>query len=134
MTFVRNAYVITHTDTHCTCCYGVLCSNNLCTLHIATVMCPCRALLQVVEKCGKAFEPYLTSDLVQLVFTCLSHTNRFVRETGYRVIAAIITIPGQCVCVWGVCVCVCVFVCVCVCVCVCVYMYICVFSVSMCFM
>ena len=73
----------------------------------------------MVEKCGREFEAHLTSDLVQLVFTCLSHTNHFVRETGYRVIAAIITIPGQCVC--GVCVCVCVYVCVCV------------FCVSMCF-
>ena len=43
------------------------------TLHIVTVMCPFRALQQVVEKCGKVFEPHLTSDLVQLVFTCLSH-------------------------------------------------------------
>ena len=49
----------------------------------------------MVEKCGSAFESHLTSDLMQLVFTCLSHTNRFVRETGYRVIADIITIPGQ---------------------------------------
>ena len=61
-------------------------------------MCLCyRALQYVVEKCGSAFESHLTSDLMQLVFTCLSHTNRFVRETGYRVIAAIITIPGQCI-------------------------------------
>ena len=71
----------------------------------------------MVEKCGREFEPHLTSDLVQLVFTCLSHTNRFVRETGYRVIAAIIPIPGQCVCVWGVRVCV----------------HVCVFCVSVCF-
>ncbi|CAI8043758.1 hypothetical protein GBAR_LOCUS24277, partial [Geodia barretti] len=52
------------------------------------------ALQHVVERCGIAFEPHLTSDLLQLVFTCLSHTNRFVRETGYRVIAAFISIPG----------------------------------------
>ena len=63
---------------------------------VCTCMCLCyRALQHVVEKCGSAFESHLTSDLMQLVFTCLSHTNRFVRETGYRVIAAIITIPGQ---------------------------------------
>lgn len=53
-----------------------------------------RALQHVVEECGAAFEPHLTSDLIQLVFTSLSHTNRFVRETGYKVIAAIVTIPG----------------------------------------
>ena len=57
-------------------------------------VCHCRALQRVVERCGSAFEPHLTSDLLQLVFTCLSHTNRFVRETGYRVIAAFISIPG----------------------------------------
>ena len=60
-----------------------------------------RALQRVVESCGAAFEPHLTSDLLQLVFTALHHTNRFVRETGYNVIAAIVKIPGQlftCVC------------------------------------
>lgn len=56
----------------------------------------CRALQHVVEKCGSGFEPHLTSELLELVFTSLSHTNRFVRETGYKVIAAIITIHGQC--------------------------------------
>ena len=65
-------------------------------------VCRCRALQHVVERCGIAFEPHLTSDLLQLVFTCVSHTNRFVRETGYRVIAAFISIPGgyilHCVC------------------------------------
>ena len=66
-------------------------------------MCPCRALQEVVEKCGKAFEPHLTSDLAQLVFTCLSHTNCFVRETGYRVIVSIITISLVSVCVGCVC-------------------------------
>ena len=41
-------------------------------------VCHCRALQHVVEKCGSAFEPHLTSDLLQLVFTCLSHANRLV--------------------------------------------------------
>ena len=36
----------------------------------------------MVEKCGSAFEPHLTSELLQLVFTCLSHANRLV-ETGF---------------------------------------------------
>ena len=49
----------------------------------------------VVNYCGSAFEPHLNSDLIQLVFTSLSHTNRFVRETGYKVIAAIVMIPGE---------------------------------------
>ena len=48
-----------------------------------------------MEKCGSEFEPHLTPDLFDLVFTALGHTNRFVRETGYKVIAAIIKIPGQ---------------------------------------
>ena len=54
-----------------------------------------RALQHVVEKCGGAFEPHLNSDLIQLVFTSISHTNRFVRETGYKVVAAIVMIPGE---------------------------------------
>ena len=78
---------ITHVHVH------VHCISGLCTSVPLSLMC--RALQHVVENCGTAFEPHLTSDLIQLVFTSLGHTNRFVRETGYKVIAAIIMIPGQ---------------------------------------
>ena len=77
---------ITHTCTHTPACEGSLCTPP-------SLMS--RALQHVVENCGTAFEPHLTPDLIHLVFTSLSHTNRFVRETGYKVLAAIVMIPGQ---------------------------------------
>ncbi|EDQ91390.1 uncharacterized protein MONBRDRAFT_23736 [Monosiga brevicollis MX1] len=43
----------------------------------------CKALRQIAEACGPAFAPYITSDLLELVFAAIAHTNRFVRETGY---------------------------------------------------
>ena len=58
--------------------------GNICVISL------CRALQQVVKYCS-GFEPHLNSDLLQLVFTCVGHTNRFARETGYRVIAAFIS-------------------------------------------
>lgn len=52
------------------------------------------ALEQAVSGCGMTFAPYVTSDLLDLIFTCLGHTNRFVRETGYKTLAAIVKCPG----------------------------------------
>ena len=54
-----------------------------------------RALEHAVVGCGSAFEPFITFDLLQLIFTALGHTNRFVRETGFRVLAAIVKCPGE---------------------------------------
>ena len=44
--------------------------------------------------CGSKFEPFITTDLLQLIFTSLGHANRFVRETGFKVISAIVKCPG----------------------------------------
>jgi len=48
------------------------------------------ALKFAVEGCGTRFHPHVTKDLVELLFKTLSHTNRFVRETSFYVLAAII--------------------------------------------
>ena len=45
----------------------------------------CRALLYVVRAAGAHFGPLITSDLLDLIFAAIKHTNRFVRETGYYV-------------------------------------------------
>ena len=47
------------------------------------------ALQQAVEGCGATFEPHITKELLDLLFTALSHTNRFVREMGFKVLAVI---------------------------------------------
>jgi hypothetical protein len=52
------------------------------------------ALQYAVEGCGQSFEPHLTPSLIELLFTSFKHTNRFVRETGYKVLAAIVKCPG----------------------------------------
>ena len=48
------------------------------------------ALKFAVEGCGSRFHPYVTKELVELLFKTLSHTNRFVRETSFYVLGAII--------------------------------------------
>ena len=54
-----------------------------------------RTLQQAVVGCGSSFEPFITSDLLQLIFSALKHTNRFIRETGFKVLAAIVKCPGK---------------------------------------
>ena len=53
-----------------------------------------RALQHAVIGCGSNFEPFITTDLLQLIFTSLGHANRFVRETGFKVISSIVQCPG----------------------------------------
>ena len=53
-----------------------------------------RALQHAVVGCGSKFESFITTDLLQLIFTSLGHANRFVRETGFKVISAIVKCPG----------------------------------------
>ena len=53
-----------------------------------------RALQHAVVGCGSNFEPFITTDLLQLIFTSLGHANRFVRETGFKVISSIVQCPG----------------------------------------
>lgn len=52
-----------------------------------------RALHHAVEGCGANFEPFITTDLLQLIFRTLGHDNRFVRETGFKVIGSMIKSP-----------------------------------------
>ncbi|CAH1792996.1 unnamed protein product [Owenia fusiformis] len=44
----------------------------------------------VVEGCGPLFNPYIDQTLLDLIFAALTHTNRFVRETGYYVCATLV--------------------------------------------
>jgi len=48
------------------------------------------ALKYAAEGCGAKFHPHITQDLLQLLFRTLSHKNRFVRETAFYVLAAIV--------------------------------------------
>ncbi|XP_064405972.1 uncharacterized protein LOC135351009 [Halichondria panicea] len=51
------------------------------------------ALKHAVRGCGPSFQPFITSELLELIFTTLEHTNRFVRETAFKLIAAIVKVP-----------------------------------------
>lgn len=42
-----------------------------------------------MEGCGPAFAPCVTPELRALLFRTLLHPNRFARETGYHVLAAV---------------------------------------------
>ncbi len=55
--------------------------------HLETSML---CLQRMVEGCGEAFRPYLDQELLDLVFSSLKHTNRFVRETGHATVAALV--------------------------------------------
>ncbi|XP_071164390.1 uncharacterized protein [Mytilus edulis] len=46
----------------------------------------------VVHSCGHLFNKYVDQELLDLIFMALLHTNRFVRETGFYVCAAIVSI------------------------------------------
>lgn len=59
--------------------------------HLETSM---KCLQCMIEGSGKRFNPYVTQELLDLIFTALSHENRFVRETGYYVCASLVNI-GQ---------------------------------------
>ena len=52
-----------------------------------------RALHYAIEGCGPKFEPFITTDLLQVIFRTLGHANRFVRETGFKVIGSMIKSP-----------------------------------------
>ena len=44
-----------------------------------------KCLEKMVEGCGQDFRPFLDEELLNLIFVCLVHSNRFVRETGFQV-------------------------------------------------
>ena len=46
----------------------------------------------IVTSCGHLFNPYVDQELLDLIFEALLHTNRFVRETGFYVCAALVSI------------------------------------------
>ena len=48
-----------------------------------------QALQQVMEGCGRAFGACVTPRLRALLLTALLHPNRFARETGYHILAAL---------------------------------------------
>ena len=49
-----------------------------------------KSLKSVIEGSGESFLEYLSQELLNLIFETLQHTNRFVRETGYYVCAALV--------------------------------------------
>lgn len=50
----------------------------------------------MVDGCGENFKPYITNDFLELLFKTLSHTNRFVRETGYYVLGSLVSCGTSC--------------------------------------
>ncbi|XP_014671947.1 PREDICTED: uncharacterized protein LOC106812561 [Priapulus caudatus] len=51
-----------------------------------------KCLQACIEGCGHRFNPCVDQALLDLVFSVLKHTNRFVRETGYQVCAALVSV------------------------------------------
>lgn len=49
-----------------------------------------KCLQAMTDGCGDRFREYVDKDLIELVFASLSHTNRFVRETGFQTLTSII--------------------------------------------
>ena len=47
-------------------------------------------LRHLVEGLGPRFTPFLDQAMIELIQTSLSHTNRFVRETGYYTLTSFI--------------------------------------------
>ena len=53
-----------------------------------------QALLAIVRGSGTSFAAHVSADLRKLVFSCLYHANRFVRECGYLIAAEFCSICG----------------------------------------
>ena len=51
----------------------------------------CRCLQSVINGCGHEFNDYVDQELLDLIFRALTHTNRFVRETGYYVCSSLVS-------------------------------------------
>ena len=49
-----------------------------------------KCLRCMIEGCGKSFNSFINEELLDLLFSSLTHTNRFVRETGFNVCSAIV--------------------------------------------
>ncbi len=49
-----------------------------------------RCLQAMIDGCGREFNSYIDQELLELIFQALTHTNRFVRETGYYVLGSLV--------------------------------------------
>ena len=49
----------------------------------------------MIDGCGVNFNDKIDQELLDLIFTALDHTNRFVRETGYQVCGALVSCNSQ---------------------------------------
>ncbi|BFZ12449.1 hypothetical protein BsWGS_15488 [Bradybaena similaris] len=50
-----------------------------------------KCLQSVIFGCGNKFNDFVDQELLDLIFETLTHTNRFVRETGFYVCGALVT-------------------------------------------
>lgn len=50
-----------------------------------------KCLEHMINGSGLRFLPFIDQDLLDLIFTTLTHTNRFVRETGFNVCGALVS-------------------------------------------
>ncbi|KAK7103966.1 uncharacterized protein [Littorina saxatilis] len=50
-----------------------------------------KCLQSVITGCGYAFNEFVDQDLLDLIFSALTHTNRFVRETGFYVCSSLVS-------------------------------------------
>lgn len=50
-----------------------------------------KCLQLMIQGCGDQFGAYIDDGLMQLVFSFLVHKNRFVRETGFLICAALVS-------------------------------------------
>lgn len=60
-------------------------------VHFSTGIFLCRCLQSVIDGCEVNFNSQVDQMLLDLIFTALTHTNRFVRETGYQVCASLVS-------------------------------------------
>jgi hypothetical protein len=44
----------------------------------------------MIDGCGASFQVFVDDELLKIIFTTLTHTNRFVRETGFYVCSSLV--------------------------------------------
>lgn len=49
-----------------------------------------KCLQAMIDGCGASFQVFVDDDLLKLIFTTLTHANRFVRETGFYVCSSLV--------------------------------------------
>ncbi|XP_023717328.1 uncharacterized protein LOC111869790 isoform X2 [Cryptotermes secundus] len=50
-----------------------------------------KCLQAMIDGCGANFQLFVDDELLELIFTTLTHTNRFVRETGFYVCSSLVS-------------------------------------------